>query len=93
MKPMEHAPRTAPESMSAEQIEERLAQIDQALFAISERINAAPAAFQESRSGDDDATEYESIDQLLAEIRREREALEAEAAGLRERLAILRKAA
>lgn len=73
--------------MTPEQIKERLGQIDQALFALSEGINAVPAQFEESRSGDDSAVEYESVDQRLAEIRREREGLEAEAAQLRSRLA------
>jgi hypothetical protein len=56
-------------------------------------LDRAPAEFQESTSGDDDATESEPLNQRLAEIRRELEALEAERGTLQTQLATLEKAA
>jgi chromosome segregation ATPase len=74
-------------SKSKEEILARLGQIDKTLFGLSEALPHAPAEFEESPSGDDNAAEAESLDQKLAEIRREREQLEAERDDLRAQLA------
>jgi chromosome segregation ATPase len=81
------------DTLTKEQLVARLAEIDKAHFGLTESLDRAPAEFQESTSGDDDATESEPLNQRLAEIRRELEALEAERGTLQTQLATLEKAA
>lgn len=64
---MERAPKT--HEMTESEIRRRLAAIDAEHFKLTESLTQAPAEFQESRQGDDDATEDERLTQKLAEIR------------------------
>jgi len=79
--------------MSEEQVRERLRQIDLAHSALTGQLDAAPAEFQDSRQGDDDATEYESLDQKLGRIRGQLMDLERERDALHRRLESFQKAA
>ncbi len=81
---MEHAP-TKPE-MTELEIRQRLAAIDAEHFKLTESLTRAPAEFQESHQGDDDATEDEGLTQKLANIRSNIEQLEKERDSLHERL-------
>ena len=85
---METSPSTT--EMTIEQIQERLAQIDQAHFALTESLNRAPAEFQESSHPDDDATEGESVEQKLGAIRSQIQELEHERDQLHAQLARLK---
>jgi hypothetical protein len=86
---MEQIPQT--QELTAEQIHERLGQIDKAIFALTGSLDGAPAEFQESSQGDDDAVESESTEQKLARIRSQIEALGRERDELHARLEAFEK--
>lgn len=79
--------------MTKEEVLAELGQIDKKHYGLTEGLSRAPAEFQESRSGDDDATEDERTSQKLGETRRELEELESRRDALHKRLAELDKAA
>ena len=82
---MEQPPHT--QEMTPEQIQERLAQIDKALFTLTDSLNSVPAESQESTQGDDDALESELVEQKLGDIRSQIEELQRERDQLHQLLA------
>jgi chromosome segregation ATPase len=87
---MEHAPK--PELTESE-IRQRLAAIDAEHFQLTESLNMAPAEFEQSTQGDDNAPEGDALTQKLAGIRSSIEQLDKERGELHDRLTKLTKAA
>ena len=84
---------SAEQPKTKEEIRTRLSEIDRQLFGLSENLSRVPAEFEESGSGDDNATEAQPAEQRFGQIRDEREQLQAEAAELRRQLTELEQAA
>lgn len=78
---------------SAQEIQDRLAQIDKEHFQLTENLNRVSAPFQESTQGDQDAIESQFADNAFGDVRQQIEKLERERDELHIQLEQLKKAA
>jgi hypothetical protein len=72
--------------MTRDALVERIGQIDKAIIAAEDSIDRVPTAFEESTSGDDNATESEGTQQALGGVGMELEQLRLEKAALQAEL-------
>lgn len=88
---MEHLATEKPKTR--EEINKRLQEINNEKLRITNSLDSVSEEFNESRSGDDDATEYESTEQKLNAMSDRRAHLELEEDELRKQLAAIDQAA
>lgn len=82
----ESSPTSSSERLSREALAERIAQIDKAIIAAQDGLDRIPADYEESPSGDDNATESQGTTQALGGISQELDELRREKAELQAQL-------
>jgi hypothetical protein len=70
------------ESRTRKELLERIGQIDKAIIAAEDGLDRVPADYEESKSGDDNATESQGTQQALGGVSQELEELRREKAEL-----------